>query len=343
MRRRIRLALSREKIIEYVMRVRVRVRVRVGVGVGVGVGVEVRVESISHRRQADSTLYPFAVASKPEKAAGMKCIICDSNSSYFFSKEYTEHPFDYFMRNIGKVDYYKCDKCGFVISKTHSELDAARWSDLNYQFHHYHESSGIAKQINQPPYAEQAMALSFLGKNKIVNTSSMIDIAAGYGCLSKILSKYYNLTLPMFDPYVQSKSSNKYINSQDLQTYMTVINSAMFEHVIKREDLEKVNDVVDPDGCLIIHTVICENVPKDPNWFYLRPPVHTAFHTNKSMQILMKQWGYRSSIYSPQAKCWVLLRGNTSGVQESIARLNEELQSRWFYYKEGFMDYWKGF
>jgi Methyltransferase domain len=271
----------------------------------------------------------------------MKCIICDSDSSYYFSKTYTESPYDDFMRNIGKIDYYKCIKCGFVISKTHSELADTDWSELNYRFHDYHENSGIDKQINQPPYPEQAMMISFLGRNNIINTDNMIDFAAGYGCLSNLLSKYYDLNLQIYDPYVQSRNSDKYILKEELKTYKVVINSAMFEHVLKREDLDQVNNIVAPDGCLIIHTVICENIPNDPNWFYLRPPVHTAFHTNRSMEILMTQWGFRSSIYSPKSKCWVLLRNEIGNTEETIRKLNEELQSKWFYCKNRFVDYWK--
>lgn len=273
----------------------------------------------------------------------MKCMICDSESNYYFSKTYTESPFNDFMRDIGEVNYFKCSKCGFVISETHSNLDDAKWINLNYLFHHYYENSGVDKEINQPPYPEQAMMLCFLGRNEIINTDSIIDFAGGYGSLSNILSKYYDLKLPIFDPYIQANNSGRYISRAELHSYKTVINSAMFQYALSRKDLDQVNDIVDPDGCLIIHTVICENVPKDPNWFYLRPPVHTAFHTNKSMEILMRQWNYRSSIYSPKSKCWVLLRDNIDSIEKSITRLNEELQTNWFYYKNGFVDYWKGF
>lgn len=273
----------------------------------------------------------------------MKCIICNSDSTYYFSKTYLEHPLDEFMREIGKVDYYKCNRCGFVLSKTHSELDESKWNNLNRLYHHYIENSDNDKKGNQPPYAEQAMMLSLLGRNGIINTDSMLDYAAGYGTLSKILAKYCELELPLFDPYVQADNSNRYIDKPELKTYKTVINSAMFEHVLKREDLDRVNNLVDSGGSLIMHTVVCENVPNDPNWFYLRPPVHTAFHTNKSMEILMGQWGYRSSIYCPQSKCWVLLRDNIENIEKNITTLNQELQSNWFYCKNGFVDYWKGF
>lgn len=273
----------------------------------------------------------------------MKCIICNSDSNYYFSKTYSEYPFNNFMREIGKIDYYKCERCGFVLSKTHSELDEEEWNDLNGLFHHYIENSDNEKTVNQPPYAEQAMMISLLGTNGIISTDSMIDYAAGYGVLSNILAKYHGLELPIFDLYVQADDSNRYIDKDALQTYKTVINSAMFEHVLRREDLDRLNDIVADSGCLIIHTVVCENVPNDPNWFYLRPPVHTAFHTNNSMEILMDQWKYSSSIYCPQSKCWILLKEGITDIENRIDKLNQELQCDWFIWKKGFVDYWKGF
>ncbi len=122
--------------------------------------------------------------------------------------------------------------------------------------------------------------LSLLGKNNIIKTDNMLDYAAGYGSLSRIADKYFGIDLPIYDPFVWA-SDGRYVAAEDLQTYSAVINSAMFEHVTSREDLEELNKLVSDDGCLIVHTVICENIPKDPDWFYLYPPVHTAFHTNK--------------------------------------------------------------
>lgn len=273
----------------------------------------------------------------------MECIICNSQSNYYFSKTYTEKPFDEFMKDIGKVDYYKCDHCGFVLSKTHSELEEEKWNKLNRLFHQYLENLNNEVDINQPPYVEQAIMLSILGKNGLISNDSMIDYAAGYGSLSKILSKYFNIDLPISDPYIQSGNLLKYIHESDLMSYKTVINSAMFEHIIRRESLDRINDLVDHDGCLIIHTRVSGYVPNDPSWFYLRPPVHTAFHTNTSMQILMNQWGYCSSIYCLPSRCWVLLKRKIENIEEKIKKINQELQSVWFYSKDGFVDYWKGF
>ena len=209
----------------------------------------------------------------------MKCIICNAQAEYYFSKTYTEHPYDELMREIGDVKYYKCTHCGFTISKTHAELSAEKWAVLNEQFHHDIENSKLGSKGNQPPYIEQAMMLLLLGKNNIVDISNMLDYAAGYGTLSKILSKYFQLHLPIYDPFIKNGDPARYIRKQSLKPCKTVINSAMFEHILTREDLDHVNELVDNDGCLILHTVICENIPNNPDWFFLRPPVHTAFHT----------------------------------------------------------------
>lgn len=115
----------------------------------------------------------------------------------------------------------------------------------------------------------------------------------------------------------------------------------MFEHVINRRDLDEVNNLVSEDGGLFIHTVVVDSIPKDPNWFYIDVPVHTAVHTNRSMAILMEQWGYKSSIYSPQSKTWLLLKKPYKSIRPVIDSINEELQTQWLYGKDGFMDYWK--
>lgn len=272
----------------------------------------------------------------------MKCIICNSPSEYYFSKIYSETPFDEYMQHIGEVKYYKCNNCGFVLSKTHSELDNDQWANLNFSVHTFYENLHDQGMGNQPPYIEQAMMLLVLSENGIISIKNMLDYAAGYGTLSKILSKYFNIKLPIFDRYVKQGDPNRYTQVQT-NKYDTVINSAMFEHILKRADLDYVNNLVNMNGCLIIHTVVCEHIPKDSNWFYLRPPVHTAFHTNKSMEILMNQWGYHSSIYCPKGKCWILLKKEIEDITKIIHSINQELQTDYLYYKKGFVDYWKGF
>lgn len=55
-----------------------------------------------------------------------------------------------------------------------------------------------------------------LGQNGLINTDTMLDYAAGYGTLRRILAKYFNLELPIFDPYTKGKDSSRYVARVDL-------------------------------------------------------------------------------------------------------------------------------
>ena len=275
-----------------------------------------------------------------------KCLICSSKAKYFFSKNYDSYEGSPFKNGLA-VDYWKCAECGFVFSKTHQDMSLENWSKLNTSWHHLFETSDDLSHINQPPYADQALALQILNKNNIVNLPTALDYAAGYGTLGKFIQKYFNVRINSYDRYVQDPSSSEgYISFPNRGQYQLVINSAMFEHVTTRRDLDEVNQFVADDGVLVIHTQICENVPNDPKWFYLEPIVHTAFHTNKSMSVLMKQWGYSASIYSLKARSWYLFKNKypyLSCLENKVRQINDELQSEYFFYKEGFLDYWKGY
>jgi hypothetical protein len=172
----------------------------------------------------------------------------------------------------------------------------------------------------------------------------MLDYAGGYGRFSSILKKYFDLNMPVYDPYVKNQNFNNYIDIDKNSSYTILFNSALLEHIFSKKVLDNINSLVDnKSGVLILHTVICENIPKDKNWFYLEPPVHTTFHTNKSMSIFMKQNGYKSSIYCPLAKSWILFKKTPLDIENTIDNINNELQSKYFIYKKGFVDYWKGF
>ena len=287
-----------------------------------------------------------AVTTHTQQDASQTCIICSQKTSYYFSKTYPTYPGSPFRGDL-KVDYLKCDGCGFVLSKTHAQMSEDEWSQLNTSWHHHFEQSPESCTTNQPSYADQALALKLLSENGIISINYTLDYAAGYGTLAKVLKKYFDIDISIHDKYVKDdKSGLTYVQDNELKKYKLVVNSAMFEHVLERKHLNFVNDLVDFDGVLMLHTVVCERVPPDPNWFYITPMVHTAFHTNKSMEILMKQWNYTASIYSPQAKCWFLFKAGSpviSNLDKIVESINRELQTNYFYYKDGFVDYWKGF
>lgn len=275
-----------------------------------------------------------------------RCLICNSDTSPYFSKAYPTYPGSPFADDL-IVRYRRCPACGFVFSQTHREMSVEQWSRLNHSWHMHFESGRSDRIANQPPYADQALAMHMLSRNGLLDMHDALDYAAGFGTLSRFLSKYFNVDIEIYDRYVRSQEAGlRYIEESSLRRYRLVINSAMFEHVLDRESLDEVDRLVARDGVLMLHTVLCERVPPDPEWFYLEPVVHTAFHTNRSMARLMEQWGYAASVYAPQAKSWFLFRQGYPGLERlesTIASINDEVQTNYFYYKQGFVDYWKGF
>ncbi len=270
------------------------------------------------------------------------CIICNSEMKFYFQKEkYCAPSMESFTRNLIPVQFDECSECGFLTSKTHKDLSHDEWEKLNTEFHHFSETGGRDRTgFNQPPYADQAMMIELLACNGLIDTTSMLDYASGYGTLSHIQRKYFNREIPCYDRYVRNPA-HQYIDEPQKKAWSTVINSAMFEHVLTRQDLDDVNALVSDTGSLLIHTVVVERVPQDPDWFYTDVPVHTVVHTNRSMSLLMQQWGYQSSIYSPKSKTWALLKRPHSEVKPIVDEINNELQTRYLYSKEGFVDYWK--
>jgi len=273
-----------------------------------------------------------------------RCLICASPTDHYFSKTYAPFPGSPFPQPL-TVDYGRCAHCGFVVSRTHQRLSPAVWSALNSSWHHHYENHLEEKVSNAPPYAQQALAVAMLHREGLVDASDALDYAAGYGSMSKCLARYFGLQTRLFDRYVQD-GGNEYVPEAQLGRYALVINSAMFEHVLDRATLDEVDGLVADGGVLMLHTVVCERIPKDPDWFYLAPMVHTAFHTNKSMELLMKQWGYAASLYSPAAKSWFLFKQGHPALPrlERVAQqINHALRAPFFHYKAGFVDFWKGF
>jgi hypothetical protein len=107
-----------------------------------------------------------------------------------------------------------------------------------------------------------------------------------------------------------------------------------------REQFDAVEGLLSKQGVLGTHTIVCENVPADPTWFYLAP-VHCAFHTNKSMEMLFRQWGYTSSTYNVSAQLWLWFKGDPGRVEAIIQRANTRQGGLTYVFKQGFVDYWK--
>jgi hypothetical protein len=261
-------------------------------------------------------------------------MICQSKMAYFFSKT-----FDQF--ELGQVDYWKCPECGFAASRTHLEMSDARWAQLNNDFHsqtHYTEDNPYNR--NQR-YFNQALMLSLMRKQGLLAaTDTWLDWGCGVGAVARLLRDYFDVHLGTYDKYFTPEVNALSEAALRPRGHDLVLNTAVFEHVRDRATLDEIESYVAPGGALAVHTLVPEHVPQNPEWMYLLP-VHCAFHTNRSMQLLMDQWGYRCSVYNEHAKLWVMFRQDPEAVLPRVAALNKAMGWRYLHDKIGFMDYWK--
>jgi len=236
------------------------------------------------------------------------------------------------------VQYWCCENCGYVASKTHFEMSDDKWQKLNHNFH----SSEIARETDPNSSSRQfnqALMLYLLEKGGVITKGKWLDWGSGEGNLSRLLENCFSITLKNYDSY--RKPITHCIPQSELKyrSYDLVISTAVFEHVRTRETLNEIESYVSDDGCLAVHTLVRGEIPADPNWFYLLP-VHSSFHTNRSMQILMEQWGYTCSVYNEDSKLWIMFRKPCEVVRDQTVRFNYRIGWEYLHFKEGFMDYW---
>ena len=117
------------------------------------------------------------------------------------------------------------------------------------------------------------------------------------------------------------------LNLQYKKVYDIVFSSAVLEHIASYEPLEIMMNALNEKGVFIFHTVVCENIPKDPTWFYLLP-FHCSFFTNKSWSLLMKKYGFKCSVYSPVAKTWALFKDKPEDIENKVNALNIILSTK---------------
>jgi hypothetical protein len=262
----------------------------------------------------------------------MNCIICSNRMAYLFTKRFDVY-------DLGDVEYVRCIDCGFTASATHFNMTDQAWERLNLAFHNDSEVREDNPYNRNQRYFNQALMLHLLLRHDIVDSGRWLDWGSGSGALSAQLQRNFAIELRNFDRFMQPALFSLTQSQMVERDYSLVTSTAVFEHVRSRATLDEIESFVTRNGCLAVHTLVRGDIPADPNWMYLLP-VHCAFHTNRSMDLLMRQWGYTCSLYNEHAKLWVLFRSDPQQVAARVAALNGFLGWEYLHFKRGFMDYW---
>jgi hypothetical protein len=181
--------------------------------------------------------------------------------------------------------------------------------------------------------------IHLLHRHGVIHSGKWLDYASGQGGLSRQLHSHFGLVLHSFDKFMQPTSHRLPASGLTKRGHALVTNTAMFEHVRDRLTLDEIESYVAEDGCFGIHTLVRGEIPADPEWMYLLP-VHCAFFTNRSMSVLMQQWGYTCSVYNEHAKMWIWFKTDPDPISEKVTHLNQSLGWEYLHFKTGFMDSW---
>lgn len=263
----------------------------------------------------------------------MNCMICQSPASHYFTKHFH-------IPALAETEYEKCPQCGMVQSATHRRLPQEVWSDINIKLHASYQGTDTAN--GDPRWVSrlqaQSIAIARLYETGVLSAqaTNALDYGCGDGKLGALLAKQ-GISINNYDKYMRHEG---YLADSEVEghTFPLVLNCSVLEHLRERRELDDIFNLVDKkNGIFGLHTLVCEEVPPTPEWFYL-VSVHCAFYTNKSMDLLFRQYGFAACFYAVEAQMWFLCMN-----RDMVAPLKEACQTfpeTWIY-SENFIDYWK--
>lgn len=272
---------------------------------------------------------------KPLRSSS-ECMICRAPASFHFSKQFGG------LLDLQAVEYWRCRACGFTYSKTHFDMPDEAWGLLNQRYHAGYQ--GTAENLDDRNWrarlvAQRQVIAHLAAAGAIPAGRPWLDWGAGDGSLSKLLEGD-GLELRNHDKFM---SHPGFLGENDLVPggFDFAVTTSVFEHVMDVDILDDISGLVSPVGVLGVHTMVSEEVARDPDWFYLLP-VHVSFFTNKSMDHLFHKWKYHSSLYHIPSRLWFFFRDAKVQVRALAEAGNASAGSEVFFAKEAaFADYWK--
>lgn len=261
----------------------------------------------------------------------MYCFVC--------GKEMT----GYFIKNWGRGmtgDFVRCPDCGMVINKTMYEMPVREWIQKNEELHS--EYQGTNEMKNDPKWLDRInmqgeVILQLYDLDIFSVTGNCIDYGCGDGKLAAYVNRKQQLVLK-YDKYM-GQGKDGYLKDEEVKPgrFDVVICCSVLEHLIGKTEVDKVFGLIADKGVLCLHTLVCEEVPKDPDWFYLLT-VHCTLWTNRAMEILYRNNKFTGCAYNLEAQMWFMFRDR--GQFQKLQDAKHRLKGTWFF-SDNFVDYWK--
>jgi len=273
----------------------------------------------------------------------MECFICKSDMNNYFVKndEY-----------IGKDrEFVRCSNCGLVIDKTIYQMTADELAKHIIKVHSEYQGTDEFEYDSRwlTRLNTQATVIAQMFKENVFGNDMRI---ADWGCGDGKLSEYFSRKwqeiknaqknspqILKYDKYMRPEGDDTYLSDNEMidGTFDAIITCSVFEHLIGKDDVDNILKLLNDTGVFCLHTLICEEVPHDPNWFYLAPD-HVTIWTNNAMKYLFEEYGFVGCAYNAEAQMWFLFK---SKAQFNMLREKKaKIRGTWAI-SDDFVDYWK--
>lgn len=268
----------------------------------------------------------------------MNCFVCGSEMKDYFRKK--------MLPEMPEWNYMRCENCGLVLCQTVYEMSDDEWKRINDGCG---EKFGHDEDPDDPRWVErlncQAKLFAGLAEQGVWEPKMrFVDYGCGDGKLSDYVHDELNVhsgshKLLKYEKFIRPEGGNDYLRDEDMKpgSFDMVVSCSVFEHLLGRPDVDEIIGLLNDKGTLCMHTLVCEEVPRDPDWFYLLGG-HCTLWTNKSVALLFEQYGFAGCAYHVEGRMWFFFKNRERF--EQLRNKAPSIPGEWVF-SDKFVDYWK--
>lgn len=272
----------------------------------------------------------------------MKCFVCGSEMKGYFRKK--------MLPEMPEWEYVRCENCGLVLCQTVYEMSDSEWKQINDGCG---EKFGHDEDPDDPRWVErlncQAKLFAGLADQGVWEPEMrFVDYGCGDGKLADYVQNELNVSktgmssshkLLKYEKFIRPEGENDFLRDEDMKpgSFDMVVSCSVFEHLLGRPDVDEIIGLLNDKGTLCMHTLVCEEVPQDPDWFYLLGG-HCTLWTNKSMALLFEQYGFAGCAYHVEGRMWFFFKDRQRF--EQLRSKAPSIPGEWVF-SDKFVDYWK--
>jgi len=202
-----------------------------------------------------------------------RCKICEAESP-FFAKSLVLDKYE--------VDYFQCDRCGFIQTET------PYWLDEAYQRPISKSDIGLpARNIIHAKLVLRVISTLF------DTTANFLDYGGGYGLFVRLV-RYFGLNFYTYDKYCTNIFSPEFeiTNRDDLNGFELVTAFEVVEHLT--EPVEEIGELLSISNSILFSTeLLPRHNPRPGEWHYYAPHEgqHVSIYSETSLRVLADRLG----------------------------------------------------